>query len=212
MSSFDELAEQFRAQFVTNIPPAKSIHDLRVCKQEANESLKSYLDRFNKVAMQIQNLSDKTAIEAMKNGMRLGRLKDDIMVQEPSTFTEAMAMATKLIKMDEDRRLRREDDKMPIKNDDRSESRRPRLQRPFFRSSTGSIASGYQKEVEKYTPLNTPRSKVLMWIRANGVGIPRPRRLSPTKKEGADRIFYCQYHRDYGYDTDECQELQKAIE
>ena len=28
--------------------------------------------------MRIQNLSDETAIEAMKNGTRLGRLKDDI--------------------------------------------------------------------------------------------------------------------------------------
>ena len=87
----------------------------------------------------------------MKNGTRFGRLKDDIMVQDPSTFTKAMAMATKLIKMDEYRRLRREDDKMPIKNDDRSESRRPRPQRPFFRSSAGSTASRFRKEVENYT-------------------------------------------------------------
>ena len=72
---------------MTNILPAKSIYDLRVCKQKANESLRSFLDRFNKVIMQIQNLSNETAIEAMKNGTRLGRLKDDIMVQDPSTFT-----------------------------------------------------------------------------------------------------------------------------
>ena len=85
--------------------------------------------------MQIQNLSDETAIEAIKVGTQLGRLKDDIMVQEPSTFTEAMAMTTKLIKMDENRRLRREDEKMPIKNDDRSESGRLRPQHPFFRNS-----------------------------------------------------------------------------
>ena len=115
-----------------------------------------------------------------------------------------MAMVTKLIKMDEDRRLQHEDDKTPIKNDDRSESRRSRPQCPFFRSLTRSTANGYRKEVENYTPLNALRSKVLMWIRANGVGIPRPRRMSPTKREGADRRFYCQYHRDYGYETDEC--------
>ena len=112
--------------------------------------------------MRIQNLSDETAIEALKNGIRLGRLKDDILVYEPSTFTEAIAMATKLIKMDEDRRLRRDDDKTPTKNDDRSEPRRSRPQRPFFKSSTGSTASGYRKEVENYTPLNAPKSKVLM--------------------------------------------------
>ena len=77
----------------------------------------------------------------------------------------------------------------------------------LFRSSTGSTTSRYQKEVENYTPLNTLRSKVLMWIRANGVGIPVTRRMSPTKRASIDRRFYCQYHRDHGHDTDECREL-----
>ena len=71
------------------------------------------MDRFNKIAMRIQNLSDEIAIEALKNGTRLGRLKDDILIYEPSTFTEAMAMATRLIKMDEERRLRRVIKKCP---------------------------------------------------------------------------------------------------
>ena len=56
--------------------------------------------------MRIQNLSDETTIEALKNGTWLGRLKDNILVQEPSTFIESMAMATKLIKINEDRMLR----------------------------------------------------------------------------------------------------------
>ena len=51
-----------------------------------------------------------------------------------------------------------------------------------------------------------------MWIRANGVGIPRPARIDPAKRERADKIFYCQYHRDYGHDTDACRELRQAIE
>ena len=32
VSSFDDLAEKFRTQFITNVPPTKSIHDLWVCK------------------------------------------------------------------------------------------------------------------------------------------------------------------------------------
>ena len=139
------------------------------------------MDRFNKVAMQIQNLSDETAIEALKNGTRLGRLKDDILVQEPSTFTEVMMMATKLIKMDEDRRLRYGDNKIPLKNEEKFEPRRPRPQRPYFRGSTGGSTSGFRKKIENYTSLNALRSQVLMWIRVNRVRIPIPRRLSPNK-------------------------------
>ena len=162
--------------------------------------------------MRIQNLSNETTIEALKSGTWLGRLKDDILVQEPSTFTEAMAMAIKFIKMDDDRRLWYDDDRTPVKNDDRSKSRRFRPQCSFFRAPAGSAASEIRKEVEHYTPLNALRSKVLMWIRANIVGIPQPGRISPTQRESADRRFYCQYHRDYGHDTDECRELQKVIE
>ena len=119
MSSFDDLAEQFRTRFITNIPPTKSIHDLRVCRQEANESLRSYFDKFNKIAIRIQNLSNETAIEALKNGTRLGRFKDDIMVKKPTTFTKAMALATRLIDMDEDRRVRQDDDKTSARNNDK---------------------------------------------------------------------------------------------
>ena len=86
----------------------------------------------------------------------------------------------------------------------RSEPRRPRPQRPYFRGSAGGPTSGFRKEIENYTSLNAPRSQVLMWIRANGVGIPTPRRLSPNKRVGADRRFYYQYYRDYRHDTDDC--------
>ena len=89
VSFFEKLAKKFRTRFITNIPPTKSIHNLRVCKQEVNESLKNYLDRFNKVTIQIENLSDKTTIETMKNETRLGKLKDKIMTKESTTFLQS---------------------------------------------------------------------------------------------------------------------------
>ena len=148
MSSFDDLAEQFRTRFITNIPPTKSIHDLRVCRQEANKSLRSYLDKFNKIAMRIQNLSDETAIEALKNGTRLGRLKDDIMVKKPDTFTKAMALATRLIDMDEDRRVRQEDDRTPARVNDKIGFGRSRPPRPFLGGPTGRQSTRFRKEVD----------------------------------------------------------------
>ena len=70
--------------------------------------------------MQIENLSDKVPIEVMKNRTRLGKLKDKIMTKEPSTFSEVMSIATKLIKLDEDKRLRLNNDKPPYKKDERA--------------------------------------------------------------------------------------------
>ena len=124
-----------------------------------------------------------------------------------------MAMATRLIDMDEDRRVQQDDDKTSSRNNDKFGFGRSRPQRPFLGGLVGSQSAGFRKEVDNqnYTPLNAPRSKVLMWIRANIVGIPRPERIDSAKRERTDRRFYCQYHRDYGHDTDECRELQKAI-
>ena len=107
-------------------------------------------------------MSDEVVIEVMANETWLGKLKDKIITKEPTTFSEVMAMTTKLIKMDEDRRLWCEDDKMPSKIKKRSEPRRPRPQHPYFRSPAGSPASRFRKEIENYTSLNAPKSQVLM--------------------------------------------------
>ena len=44
----------------------------------------------------------------------MGKLKDKIMTKEPTTFSEVMFMAMKLIKLDKDRRLRYDDDRTPF--------------------------------------------------------------------------------------------------
>ena len=110
----------------------------------------------------------------LKNETHLGRLKDEIMIKKPATFTKAMALATRLIDMDEDRRVRQADDKTSAKNNDKFGFGRSRPQYSFLRGLTGSQSARFRKEVDNqnYTPLNTPRSKVLMWIRENRVGIP----------------------------------------
>ena len=67
---------------------------------------------------------------------------------KPATFTEAMAMATRLIDMDEDRRLRQDDDKMPSRNDDKFGFRRSWPQRNFLRDSVGGPTVEFRKEID----------------------------------------------------------------
>ena len=69
-----------------------------------NETLRSYLDRFNKIAMQIEHLSNESAVDALKFKTKLRKLRNKITTKKPQTFSEVMAIATKLINLDEDRR------------------------------------------------------------------------------------------------------------
>ena len=89
-----------------------------------------------------------------------------------------MSMVIELIKLDEAKRIHRDDDKTPFKKDERSEPRGSQDQRLNFKNLT----KGFIRETERYTPPNAPRSEILMWIRHNGVGIPPAIRLSPTKR------------------------------
>ena len=82
ISTFEELIKQFRTRFITNIPPKKSINDLRLCKQEENETLRSYLDRFNKTVMQIEQLSNESSIDALKYGTKMRTLRDKITIKK----------------------------------------------------------------------------------------------------------------------------------
>ena len=61
--------------------------------------------------MQIEHLSNKAAIDALKFGTKMGKLRDKITTKKLQTFLEAMAIATKLIDLDEDRRDMRKKDK-----------------------------------------------------------------------------------------------------
>ena len=62
IKSFSQLATLFKVRFVTSIPTKRVSTDLQKVVQEDGESLRSYISHFNKVAMQIENLSHTEAL------------------------------------------------------------------------------------------------------------------------------------------------------
>ncbi|XP_072060454.1 uncharacterized protein [Arachis hypogaea] len=82
ISRFQELASQFEDHFAAS---AIYLHDsdyLTTIKQGPQESLKDYITRFTKVAMQIPDLHPEVHLHAIKSGLRPGKadksaVKDD---------------------------------------------------------------------------------------------------------------------------------------
>ena len=76
--------------------------------------------------MQIEHLSNESAIDALKFGTKLRKLRDKITTKKPQTFPEAMAIATKLIDLDEDKRdmQKKDGERVSKRREERKESRR----------------------------------------------------------------------------------------
>ncbi|XP_022848856.1 uncharacterized protein LOC111371185 [Olea europaea var. sylvestris] len=67
-----------------------------------------------------------------------------------------------------------------------------------------------REEVKTPTPLNIPRTKLLMEIQhMKELEWPKPM-LTPSGKRNQSK--YCHFHRDHGHDTEECLQLKEEIE
>lgn len=66
-------------------------------------------------------------------------------------------------------------------------------------------------KTESFTPLNVPKEILISVIKENyGVQDPTPMRSQTLSTR--DKSKYCNFHRDYGYTTENCIQLKRAIE
>ena len=65
--------------------------------------------------MQIKCLSDEAVVDALKNGTRMGKLRDKITTKKSSTFSKVMAIATKSKDVDKDKKLHKKEEEKTMK-------------------------------------------------------------------------------------------------
>ena len=82
IKSFASLSTEFLNRYLTNIPAKTTTSILRACIQEEGETLRRYIERFNKQAMKIDNLNVDMATEALREGTRFGKLVDKLLVNK----------------------------------------------------------------------------------------------------------------------------------
>ncbi|XP_057755875.1 uncharacterized protein LOC130975059 [Arachis stenosperma] len=93
ITSFDDFARKFLARFSIQNNKTKHAPSLLGIKQGDQESLYSYMERFNKACLEIQNLPTEAAIMGLINGLREGPFSHSISKKHPSSLNEVQERA-----------------------------------------------------------------------------------------------------------------------
>ncbi|XP_073353900.1 uncharacterized protein [Aegilops tauschii subsp. strangulata] len=104
ISSWDELHEQFIANFQGTRDHALTINDLRRMKQLPGETLRKYMQRFTQVRLKVPKASDEAIISAFTGGVTDIRMSEELAINdEPCSALELFNLADKCARAREGR-------------------------------------------------------------------------------------------------------------
>ena len=95
IGTFKELSAQFASHFIGGHMYKKSTACLMSIKQREDEMLRSYIARFNKEALSIDEADDKILVATFMNGLRKGKFLFFLYKNDPKTILEVLNRATK---------------------------------------------------------------------------------------------------------------------
>ena len=233
ISSFRELSIAFVSHFIGARTYKKPSYHLLTIKQSSQESLRSYVQRFNAESLKVDIPDEKFTITAFIAG--LGFQSKDLMFSisknPQASKAEVLAKAEKYINGEEaliskkessstykgksgtykrrGRSPKRQSDqeRSPKKDGERSPKRRGNLR---DRLGPPQFERRRRYSPQRFTPLTTSVSQVLRKVRNEQfLRWPTQMKLDPTTR---DNFKYCEFHRDYGHRTDDCIQLKREIE
>ncbi|XP_061372006.1 uncharacterized protein LOC133314536 [Gastrolobium bilobum] len=101
IASLDDLASKFQSHFATSRPVPKSVHSLEKIRQQSGESLRSFLDRFDKEALQVQGLDPKVQVHILLSGLRAGSFAYELVRHEITELEEVRKVAQEYMRVEE---------------------------------------------------------------------------------------------------------------
>ena len=167
INTFKELNAQFTSHFIGGHRYKKSTACLMSIKQREDETLRSYITRFNKEALSINEADDKILVVAFTNGLRKGKFLFSLYKNDPKTMSEVLYKVTEYMNA-EDALLAREEKprKRERMEDARQDQGRKKPRMGDRRDERRPKPSGGR--FTSFTPLNAPLDQVLMQIKDKG--------------------------------------------
>ena len=95
IKTFKELSAQFASHFIGGHRYKKSTACLMNIKQWEDETPRSYITRFDKEALSIDEANNKILMAAFTNGLRKGKFLFSLYENDPKTMSDVLYKATK---------------------------------------------------------------------------------------------------------------------
>ena len=236
VSSFTKLSIAFVPHFIGVRTYRKPSYHLLTIKQSSQESLRSYVQRFNRESLKVDILDKKFVVTAFIAG--LGVQSKDLMFSisknPQASMAEVLAKIEKYINGEEaliskqsssstqkekgrgDKKRERSPKRKADRDRSPRRSRESRERSPIRRGNDRGRRGPPQPELQQryspqqYTPLTASISQVLSEVQHERfLRWPSQMKSDPVRR---DDTKYCEFHKDHGHRTDDCIQLKKEIE
>ncbi|XP_021855733.2 uncharacterized protein [Spinacia oleracea] len=218
IASFNELQTLFSTRFMEHKEERKTSMHLGRIHQGKDESLRSYVKRFNLEAGQIPDLPDGVSFDNFVRGLKKGSFKLDLVKKSVRTIAEvldkaqAFIHATEICSASKDEKTGEATDSSGKK--DKTDRKAPRVNGTWaLWKEHDTNSPGHKRErpqEREYFEYNTDLLTILVdvWTRFD------LERHFPMKSpaESRDPKLYFQFHEDIGHDNKNCRSLKRALD
>ena len=101
INTFKELSAQFSSHFIEGHRYKKSIACLMNIKQREDKMLRSYITRFNKETLSIDEANDKILVATFMNGLWKGKFLFPLYKNDPKPMSNVLYRATKYMNVED---------------------------------------------------------------------------------------------------------------
>ncbi|XP_047158822.1 uncharacterized protein LOC124829371 [Vigna umbellata] len=196
----------FRKQYAINRRPEMTPAELVNTKQEKDETLKAFMQRYNETARRVKDVNHTFIISNLPSCLRPGYFAEQLYADPPKSMEELQATIATFIRIEDLRNSRKKQQHESPNNNTKKDMKRS--SNDYKTNRPPRKESGWMPKYERYTSLNAPRAKLLE--EALHAGLLTVRRKATPKN--ADGSKACRLHMNHGHDTEECNMVKDELE
>ncbi|XP_014506245.1 uncharacterized protein LOC106765998 [Vigna radiata var. radiata] len=103
IDSFATFRRLFSQQYISSKTPGMTYTTLMRMRQGREESLKGFMERFNRTARQVRNIDQRLIVSALTSALKPGPFVDYLYAEEPQNMAELQNKLTSFIRIEEGR-------------------------------------------------------------------------------------------------------------